>query len=140
MKDIQKLVRIQLFATLVFIITKAIRSNILERNPPVFIKITFLSLPNFFEGFIGSITLTGIFLFVNYTWISKDKRLQNKTLYRIAIIISTVYVITQEFKIHNLGGKNIYDPYDVLFSIIGLALGYRLIQKWQPTMNKSARD
>ena len=30
-------------------------------------------------------------------------------------------MLTQELKFHNLGGNNVYDPWDLLFSVAGLA-------------------
>ena len=41
-------------------------------------------------------------------------------IYQIAVTITAIYVISQELKFHNLGGNNVYDPYDLIASIIGL--------------------
>tara|TARA_R110002072_G_scaffold37556_4_gene109712 strand:+ start:5653 stop:5820 length:168 start_codon:yes stop_codon:yes gene_type:complete len=35
-------------------------------------------------------------------------------------MFAAIFVITQEMKFHNFGGKNIYDFNDVIASIIGL--------------------
>jgi hypothetical protein len=52
---------------------------------------------------------------------------QNLILYLLAVTFAGIYVITQELKIHNLGGQNIYDPNDVVFSILGLIIGFSIV-------------
>ena len=38
----------------------------------------------------------------------------------VSVLISGTYVLLQEYKVHNLGGNNVFDMYDVIFSIVGL--------------------
>ena len=42
--------------------------------------------------------------------------------------MATIYVISQELKFHNLGGNNVYDPYDLIASITGLIGTFVVIQ------------
>ena len=46
----------------------------------------------------------------------------------LAVVIATIYVISQELKFHNLGGNNVYDPYDLIASITGLMGTFVVIQ------------
>ncbi|WP_299833515.1 hypothetical protein [uncultured Tenacibaculum sp.] len=117
MNDIRKLIRIQIGVLLLFIVFKIVRSKILssENN---FIQVIGLSLPNLFEGILGVLILTALGL-----TLTRNKNIKHNYIYILAIIFAAIYVITQEFKIHNLGGKNVYDSNDVLFSLIGLFIG-----------------
>lgn len=131
MNDLSKLTRIQVLTICVFVIIKFNRPAVLRSETPDIIKTVFLSLPNFIEGFIGVLILTGLFLYINHKWIRKFSHLK---VYILAMALAGVYVITQELRIHNLGGNNVYDPNDVLFSILGLALGGWVIYKIKPTI------
>ncbi len=121
---IRKLLRIQLVAVALFIFLKAIRSKVLAFGPPVFLEITLYSLPNFWEGVVGVITVTMLALYLGF-----HRKFGLTVVHIGATVLSGIYVITQEFKLHNLGGDNIYDPYDVVFSIIGLLIGLMVIRK-----------
>ena len=127
MSDIFKLVRIQLVIIILFTFFKLIRPSILKGDFPEWIKIVLLSLPNFFEGIIGVLTLTGFGLYINIKVFNPYKQIKSKILYIIALILAGIYVLTQEFKIHNLGGNNVFDKNDVIFSIIGLIIGYLIV-------------
>ena len=124
MGDILKLARIQIVLIVLFIFFKLIRPFVLNSTSFEWVKITFLSLPNFFEAVIGILILTGLGLYLNQRFLSKKRRIKNSLIYMVASFIAGIYVITQELKIHNLGGKNVFDWYDILFSIIGLIVGY----------------
>lgn len=116
-----------------FILLKGyLRTPILNSNPPEFIKIFVLSYPNFCEAVLGSIVLIGIGLVFNKRVIPESKQLNKAVMYKISLALAAVYVILQEFKVHNIGGKNVYDPYDVFFSIIGIVVAYLLVHKYQP--------
>ncbi|WP_350293726.1 hypothetical protein [uncultured Croceitalea sp.] len=109
MRDILKLARIQFVLIALFVFFKLIRPSVLELNLPEGMKITLLSLPNFFEAVIGVLILTGIGLYLNLRGLSEKLRIGRNLLYAIVPIIGGIYVITQEMKIHNLGGNNVYD-------------------------------
>lgn len=131
MKDILKLARIQIYIIILFVFGKGVlRPYLLEGDFPLFMDIFVLSLPNFFEGITGVLSLTFIGLYLNHRF--NKHRLSNLMIYLLAVILATVFVLTQEFKLHNLGGNNVYDPYDVLFSIVGLCIGYLIILKLKP--------
>lgn len=132
MNDILKIARIQIMIIVLFAIFKLIRPAVLASNTSEIIKMILLSLPNFFEGVIGVLIVTGIGLYLNNKILSTKKQLQPKFIYILAVIVASFYVITQEFKLHNLGGKNVFDINDVFFSIIGLITGFSIIIYMKP--------
>ncbi|WP_299188462.1 hypothetical protein [uncultured Aquimarina sp.] len=134
MKDILKLARIQFALIALFVFFKLIRPSILKNNSPEWVKTTLLSLPNFFEAVIGVLILTGIGLYLNLRVLNEKRRIKRNLLYAIVPIIGGVYVITQEMKIHNLGGNNVYDINDIIFSVIGLLIGYLFIVITKPNI------
>jgi hypothetical protein len=140
MKDLLTLTRIQGAAVIAFIIFKIVRPSILDSNAHQYFKTISLSLPNFFEGFIGTLLLTSIFLYINHKWIPNGKKLLQWKIYTLATGVASIYVLTQEFKIHNLGGNNVYDFNDVIFSILGLSLSYLVIYRIQPSIKEQPEN
>ncbi|WP_298540859.1 hypothetical protein [uncultured Aquimarina sp.] len=132
MTDILKLARIQFLLIILFVIFKFIRPAVLNSDSPEWIKITLLSLPNFFEAVIGTLILTGIGLYLNFRILSEKRQIKRNLIYAVASILAGIYVITQELKLHNLGGNNIYDSNDLIFSVIGLIIGYLIIIAIKP--------
>lgn len=121
--------RIMLLFFLLFVCNKfLLRPWILDSDSPSIFKITVLSLPNFIEAVMGTILLTGILTFLQYR-IYLFTSLKTNTLYGIAVSLAGIYVVLQEFKIHNLGGRNIYDPYDVLASLLGLITIFFILKR-----------
>jgi uncharacterized MnhB-related membrane protein len=105
----------------------ALRPLVLKSDAPKIVEVFVLSYPNFCEAIVGSILTTLVMLYFN-----KNLRLPTNVIYAIAISIAGLYVLLQEYKVHNLGGVNIYDPFDVLFSILGLLVAFFLIYKSKP--------
>ncbi|NNE26959.1 MAG: hypothetical protein HKN09_08965 [Saprospiraceae bacterium] len=132
MEDIVKLARIQLLILVPFVFLKLIRPAVLENSSSEALKIFLLSAPNMFEGVMGVLILTGIGLYL-----SQYLKLKPTLVYISAIILTGVYVLTQEFKIHNLGGNNVYDPNDVIFSIIGILIGVTIVFRLKPKLRGS---
>lgn len=130
MKDILKIARIQIIVGIIFVFFKAIRKPVAAKNPGEIIEVFLYSFPNFCEGIIGVLTLTIIGLLLR-RW----KSFNVVIVYCLAPILASIFVLTQEFKIHNLGGNNIYDPNDVVFSIIGLFVGTLIIIKIKPVID-----
>lgn len=89
---------------------------------PQFFHIVLDSIPNFLEALTGIPVLTSILLVFRYRGFRWFSRLKDKAIYLLSLVLGATYVITQEFKVHNLGGKNVYDPNDVIASVIGLLL------------------
>lgn len=126
------LLRIQLGVIVSFVLVKfLLRPFVLEQRYTGISKIFVLSYPNFCEAIVGTIMLTYLLLIAKAT--SKRLKIKEQYLYGIAVLLSATYVVLQELKVHNLGGENVYDPLDVLFSIFGLIFAYILIQYLKPT-------
>jgi uncharacterized membrane protein YdcZ (DUF606 family) len=105
-----------------------LRPWVLESTLPQFFKIAVLSFPNFAEAVLGTIVLTMILLVLKSNFPKKTKNINANTIHWIALIIASIFVITQELKLHNLGGRNVYDPYDLIASIIGLIFTISMIK------------
>ena len=126
-----KLARVELIIIPLFIFFKFIRPRVLTNTSPEFLKITLFSLPNLFKAVIGSLTLTGIGLIINDR-LNKKHQIRPKFIYILAVILAGIYVFTQELKIPNLGGNNVFDKNDLIFSFIGLIIGYWIILRIKP--------
>ena len=105
-----------------------IRPIVIADESTGIIKIFALSYPNFCEAIVGSIVITFMLLILN----GKFKKIKEKYIPLISILIAGIYVLLQEFKIHNIGGTNVYDPYDVIFSIMGLIVAFCLLTYIEP--------
>ncbi len=134
--DILKLVQIQIVFIVLFAFFKFIRPPVLGGDYPEWVNIMLLSLPNLFEGIIGVLMLTGIGLYLNINVFNPKKQIRLRTIHITALILAGIYVITQEFKLHNLGGNNVFDKNDVIFSFVGLTIGYSIVLHVPPTGNK----
>ena len=107
-----------------------LRPFVLENDYPDIFQIVVLSLPNFSEAVMGTLLLTGILLQLRQFLRDKLKPFKTTYVYLNAVILSAIYVISQEFKLHNIGGNNVYDPYDLVASIIGLILTHMTLRKF----------
>lgn len=139
MKDIMKLARVELIIIPIFIFLKFIRPSVLNSSSPDFFKVALLSLPNFFEAIIGTLTLTGIGLLINDR-LSERHQIKPKLIYLLAVVLAGIYVSTQELKIHNLGGNNVYDRNDLVFSFIGLLIGNWIVMLIKPIVNTDSES
>ena len=116
-------------AILIFILNKFyLRPWILEHDvPDIFLIVTY-SIPNLIEAIIGTLILTGILLQVRQYFHKQLGAIKVTYIHILAVSIASIYVISQELKFHNLGGNNVYDPYDLVASVIGLVGTFGLIQ------------
>lgn len=135
MEDILNMAMIQVRVIVLFVFAKCLRPWVLIQEGYESIKLFLLSFPNFCEAIVGVLTLTGIGIYLN-----KDLKISNRLVYITAIAIAGIFVITQELKIHNLGGNNTYDPNDLIFSLIGLLTASFIVFKLQPKMKKSNKS
>ncbi len=112
--------RIFLVGLVVFVINKFIvRPWVLSSTSANSIHIFVLSLPNFIEAVFGALVITYLLF-----WIQTKKqflhRLKASVVYCFSSVLAGIYVVSQEFKLHHLGGHNVFDVYDVVASILGL--------------------
>ncbi|MEP1307662.1 MAG: hypothetical protein ABJK11_10060 [Balneola sp.] len=122
---------------LFFVLKIWFRPWVREQEGFEFLKIFANSFPNFVEAYLGTFTIASLMLLgkiLDYSWF---KNLSNRVIYLASTMLAAIFVITQEMKIHNLGGENIYDFNDVVASVIGLIFifvmlnlyGVKLIKK-----------
>lgn len=131
--DLRTILRIMIFVIAAFLFNKfALRPYVLEHHFPEFVNIFVLSFPNLCEAILGTLLLTNIGLVFTTKFLHADTKIKGAVLYSIVVLVAAVYVILQELKIHNLGGRNVYDPFDVLFSIIGLIITYLFLLSFKP--------
>ena len=114
---------------LVFVLNKFyLRPWVLENELPEPFQIIVFSIPNLIEAIVGTLITTGILLQLREHFSKTIGYIKDTYVHLMGVGISSIYVISQEFKFHNLGGNNVYDFYDVIASIIGLSLTFGLIQ------------
>lgn len=134
-ENMKPIVRLFALAIVTFMLVKfGLRPLVLKNEIGGVVEIFVLSYPNFCEAIAGTFVITAILLRLN---VIRKKRVtkpivSKQAIYLIATILAAIYVLLQEFKIHNLGGKNTYDPYDVLFSVVGLVSAYLLLFWFKP--------
>lgn len=116
-------------AFLIFVLNKLyIRTWILENElPEIFLIVTF-SIPNLLEAIIGTLLATGVLLQIRHHFNKKFGSVKNTYVHILAVFIASIYVISQELNFHSLGGNNVYDPYDIVASLIGLFGTFGIIQ------------
>lgn len=103
--------------------------------PDLFLIVTY-SIPNLIEATIGTLILTGILLQLRQHFNKKFGSINDTYIYLVAVSVAFIYVISQELEFHNLGGNNVYDPYDIAASLIGLLLTFAIIQIFGFTENR----
>ena len=117
------IVRLYLGSVALFFVNKiAVRSWVLGSDLPEFFNVFVLAVPNTLEAIVGMVMVGGILTAVKLRASPRLDALSPAVLTMMAAILTGTYVLTQEFKIHDLGGRNVYDPYDVLASVVGLVL------------------
>ena len=128
--QIKKYVRfVFVISFLIFIINKLyLRQWVLENNTSNIYLLLVNSIPNFAEAVIGTFLLTGILLQVRQYNRQRFGFIKDRTINILAVCLASIYVLSQELKFHNLGGSNVYDPNDIIASIIGLLLSFSIIQ------------
>ena len=74
--------------------------------------------------------LTAILIAIRLSFLDTAKILKDSNIHILAVVLASIYVISQELKFHNLGGNNIYDPNDLIASIIGLIGTFIIVEKF----------
>ena len=133
-----KLARVELIIIPIFILFKYIRPSVLESKSPDFFKITLLSLPNFFEAIIGTLTLTGFILIMN-NLLNQKHQIGPRMVYMIAVALAGVLVIAQELNIIDIRTNTTFDPCDIIFSVIGLIIGYSIVLLIKPRISNKSK-
>ncbi len=124
-KKVLTIAKVELAVILIFAIMKFSRSTVISATYNKLIHTLFYSFPNLAEGIVGVLT-TSLILIVLSRRFSKVQ-LNGIFIYFLSFVLAGIYVISQEFKLHNIGGNNVYDPMDVIFSVIGLTTGLMIL-------------
>ncbi|XWN37880.1 MAG: hypothetical protein ROO71_02910 [Balneola sp.] len=112
---------------LFFILKLWFRPWIREQEGFEMLKIISNSFPNFVEAYIGVFTVSSLLMLSKSKGFRWTIPLKDRAIYLIATLFSALFVITQEMKIHNLGGENIYDFNDIIASVIGLIFIFMML-------------
>ena len=116
---------------LLFILNKMfLRPLIIKNEINGFALILSNSIPNFFEAVMGTLMLTAILIAIRLSFLDTAKILKDSNIHILAVVLASIYVISQELKFHNLGGNNIYDPNDLIASIMGLIGTFIIVEKF----------
>jgi len=116
-------------AILLFLFNKIyFRPWILTNESTGLLLIVTYSIPNLIEAIIGTLILTGILLQTRQYFKERIGSFKDAYIHLLAVGIASIYVISQELELHNIGGNNVYDPYDLIASIIGLFGTFGIIQ------------
>ncbi|MEO0688942.1 MAG: hypothetical protein AAFY51_01450 [Pseudomonadota bacterium] len=108
---------------LVFVVVKLLRSELAQAIPNATFEVFLYSFPNFAEGLVGFLALAMVLLLAAQRGRLAKRFLTLPWICACAFFGSALYVISQELGLHDLGGHQVYDPYDILFSIAGLIAG-----------------
>ena len=115
------ILRLYLAVFILFVCNKfVLRPFVLDHDFPAFLDIVVLSIPNTFEAIFGLGNVAGLLLIAKQYLSPRFDGIPNQAIYLLATALAGTYVLTQEFKLHHLGGRNTYDPYDVAASIVGI--------------------
>lgn len=85
------------------------------------------STPNFIEGVVGPMFLAGLVLSYRVMSRPQDSTIESKQFYMNITMIAAIYVVLQETNWMNVTRPNVYDPYDLIASFLGLTLINRLL-------------
>lgn len=118
-------------AILALVICKSIlRPWARAHKVPEIVTVLLGSIPNFLEPLVGLPALTGILLMLRHDRFKALQKLSERNIYFLSAFLGAIYVITQELRIHSIGGNNVYDPYDLIASVIGLLMMLGLFLRW----------
>lgn len=131
MKSLFPLARAWLLLFPLYLFCKIIRPRAVAGDAPQFVKIFLFSFPNFYQAITGVFVLTGVGFWINAR-LPADRRVQPRLLYATAVIATGIFVFAQELNILRLRAHQTYDPYDLLFSLIGLATSLGIILYLRP--------
>ena len=108
-----------IIAILIFFFNKFyIRPWVLNEGIGGVLLVFTYSVPNLIEAIVGTLIITGILLQLRA--LIDIVNVKDLTVSAVAVILAAIYVISQELKLHNIGGNNVYDPNDLIASLIGL--------------------
>lgn len=125
------LLRLYLSAFIFFFLNKfALRPFVLDGDFPNWIDTFVLSLPNTIETIFGMGIVGAALAVILEKLKPRFGEVPDLAIYISTLILAGAFVLTQEFKLHNLGGRNVFDPNDAVASVIGLTLMFILFVRF----------
>ena len=129
------LVRLFLGAFIFFVLNKVfLRPLVLENDVPAWLDVFVLSVPNTIESIFGMSLVGGILMVARQRFYGSVGSVTRLAVYLVTLVLVGMYVLTQEFKLHNLGGNNVYDPNDVIASVVGMIVMFVLFVRFGITV------
>lgn len=104
------------------IVKSLLRPWVLSHDAWIGFDVFVLSYPNFVEAIMGLTQAYGMLLWARHQGWAWLGLVSARALLWLSVVLTSLYVLTQEFKLHNLGGNNIHDPYDAIASVAGVAI------------------
>jgi hypothetical protein len=104
-----------------------LRPLVLESFSSGYLVIMVNSFPNFLEGIIGTITLSGLGLWFRNRGKNPSPENETAMFFNWMTIVAVAHVISQELNWYSITRENTYDPYDVVASILGLLVINRIL-------------
>lgn len=129
MRDLIKLGLIQVLVVVIFLLFRWIRTVVHPTEPLTLFELFLLSFPNFCESVVGVLLLTCLGL-----WVNQYLQWNTKLVYGLAALFAGIIVLLHEIQPSFLGGANIYDPNDILFSVVGTLVGTLIVVRLQPNL------
>ena len=112
---------------LAFLVVKGgLRRVLAGHEIPAWLEVVLYSFPNTAEAIIGMTNVAGLLFVARSILRPRFDAVPDWAISLLAMVLAGIYVISQEVKLHNLGGANVYDPYDVAASLLGLAVTFGL--------------
>lgn len=124
----------------VFMVNKfALRPAFESRPLPEALGVLTYSVPNFCEAVMGLTVISGLLWWSQQRGLALFRGWRPRGILALATVLTGTYVLTQEVGMHRLGGNNVFDPNDVLASLLGLAMTAGLFLKYGVLEEKSVR-
>jgi len=121
------LVRIYVGSLVFFVLNKLLlRPLVADRPVPAWMDVVLYSSPNLIEAVMGMTTVAVLLLLARERLGRRWAQASDAAVYAATAFLAGTYVLTQEFKLHDLGGRNVYDPLDAVASCVGVGLMWLL--------------
>lgn len=116
-------VRLYLGALGFFLVNKfVVRPLTLHSALPRWVEVVVYSSPNLMEAIVGMTVIAVLLLLARRRYPRFRAWTSELTVYALTAGLAGTFVLTQEFKLHDLGGRNVYDPWDAVASAVGVVV------------------
>ncbi|MEZ4699180.1 MAG: hypothetical protein R2834_02530 [Rhodothermales bacterium] len=99
-----------------------VRPWVLSRDTSPVLEIIALSFPSLIEAIVVLTIVFGLVSAGKAYALPVLRRLSRPVLLALSVVLVGTYVLTQELSPQNLGGANVVDPWDIVASLVGLAV------------------